>query len=482
MKRGILWSTIAFVAGRAVTFGTTLVLVRLLAPAAFGLVAAVVIYLSLIELASDLGMKASVVYEQQRGITDRVQTAFTLNIVLAALLSAIAFALAPQFADLFRVGNHADLFRLGALNPFITGLANIHDSLLLRELAFRRRTAAQVLRAAVRGAVGIGLALAGLGATALVIGFLAGSVTWVVVLWVLVPLRPKLVFDRAIARSMAAYGGAAAALEVLAVIGSRVDSFVVAHALDVTALGLYTIAFRVPELLLDNVSNNVSVVAFPALAHRRSCDATDLPAPTLGLLRYGALYALPASAAIAILSTPLVAVVFGPRWAPAAGALAAIAVGCGLHAIAYPLGDVFKAIGRQRTMVAINLVSIPVLAASLLLAAPYGLTALAWVRTAVGLSQAGVLVGLSALAIGIHWRGLLEALRPGVSAALGAAAGAAAVRLAWPALEIGPLLAGCAAAGCGALAGLRGLVPGELTALRNLLPRPRASVGLGGSG
>jgi PST family polysaccharide transporter len=473
MKRGILWSTIAFLAGRAVTFGSTLVLVRLLLPADFGLVAAVVIYLSLVEVASDLGMKASVVYEQERGITDRVRTAFSLNVCLAGLLSLTAFILAPQFADLFRVGNHADLFRLGALNPLLTGLANIHDSLLLRDLAFRRRTWAQVTRAVVRGVVGIALALAGLGATALVVGFLVGSAAWVVVLWVLVPLRPRLVFDRAIARSMIGYGGAAAALEVLAVIGGRVDSFVVANSLNVAALGLYTLAFRLPELVLDNVADNISVVAFPALAHHRRQDADSLPIPTLALLHYGALYALPACAVTAILSAPLVAVVFGPRWGAAAGAMAAIAVGSGLHAIAYPLGDVFKAIGRQRTMVAINLISIPTLAGALLLVAAHGLTAMAWTRVAVGVVQGTVLVALSALAVGVHARALLAALRPGATAALGAALGAGAVRLAWPALELGPLLCGIGAAAAGALLALRGIDPTELRVLRELLPGTR---------
>jgi lipopolysaccharide exporter len=480
MKRGILWSTIAFVAGRAVTFGSTLILVRVLVPADFGLVAAVVIYLSLVEVASDLGMKATVVYEQERGITDRVRTAFTLNMMLAGLLSLTAFILAPEFATLFRVGNHPDLFRLGALNPLLSGLANIHDSLLLRDLRFRRRTSAQVVRAVVRGLVGSGLALAGVGAASLVIAFLAGSAAWVVVLWVLVPLRPRLVFDRSIARSMIGYGGAAAALEVLAVVGGRVDSFVVAHSLGVAALGLYTLAFRLPELVLDNVADNISVVAFPALAHHRSENADGLPNPTLALIRYGALYALPVCAATAILSAPIVEVVFGANWEPAAGAMAAIAVGSGLHAIAYPLGDVFKAIGRQRTMVAINFVSIPTLAVALLVVAPDGLAALAWTRVAVGLTQASVLVALSAVAVGVRWRALLGALRPGASAALGAALGAGAVRLIWPELELGPLLAGGAAAGVGALVALRGLDPGALSVLRELLPGRRPRIGLEG--
>ena len=222
-RAGIVWSGAAFMAGKAMTFVATLVLARLLTPADFGVAAAILVYLTMIELVSDLGMQATVVYEQEEGVSERVQTAFTINLALVALLTGLAILLAPLAADLFNAEHRTGLFRLGAANLLIVGLGNIPDGLLLREMDFRRRTRPLLVRALVSGTTSIVLAAAGLGPEALVIGLLAGSGAWTLVLWAMTPLRPRLSLDREIARSMAGYGLGATAIDGMSIVGSRVD-------------------------------------------------------------------------------------------------------------------------------------------------------------------------------------------------------------------------------------------------------------------
>ena len=77
VRRGIVWSVAAFGASKALSLISLLVLARLLAPDEFGVVAAVAAYIALIELGSDIGMKPAIVYEQEEGLSARIQTAFT---------------------------------------------------------------------------------------------------------------------------------------------------------------------------------------------------------------------------------------------------------------------------------------------------------------------------------------------------------------------------------------------------------------------
>src|SRR3712207_1184405 len=120
--RGLLWSGIAFAANKVLTFVTLLILARLLAPSEFGVVAAITVFLALIELISDLGMKAVVVYEQEEGVSDRVRTAFTVNLGFAAVLTGLGVLAAPLVAGFFRIEEHTDLFRLAMLNVMIAAL------------------------------------------------------------------------------------------------------------------------------------------------------------------------------------------------------------------------------------------------------------------------------------------------------------------------------------------------------------------------
>ncbi|HEV3129186.1 MAG TPA: oligosaccharide flippase family protein, partial [Solirubrobacteraceae bacterium] len=159
VKSGVAWSTLTFGLSKALAFVSLLVLTRLLAPSQFGLIGAVVTLLGLIELNSDLGMKATVIYEQERGAGERVQTAFTVNLVLAAVLATAAFLAAPLVAGFFHAPGHVGLFRLAAVDVLLTGLGGIHDGLLLRDLRFRTRILTEVVSAVVRAGVGVTLAL-----------------------------------------------------------------------------------------------------------------------------------------------------------------------------------------------------------------------------------------------------------------------------------------------------------------------------------
>lgn len=473
-RHGIIWATGTFVAGRAITFLSVIVLARLLEPADFGVVAAIVVFLSLLELTSDVGMQATVVYEQERGITDRVQTALSVNVLIALVLAGAGVLAAPLVAGFFGMEEEAWLFRLASLSLLITGLSNVHDSVLMRELAFGRRVFPQIARALVRGVVSIALALGGLGAEALVIGMLAGSATWTVIQWALTPLRPRLTLDLGIARSMVGYASGAFALQVLAVVGTRLDTAVVGRVLGAQALGLYTVASRIPELLIESVAWNVSQVAFPALSRKRVTDPRGLAGATLKLFRYQALYAVPVAAGLALLAPPLVVVLFSDAWREAGGVMSAAAVMMGISAIVFPLGDVFKALGRQRLYVVLMLVQFPVFVAAIVWAAPHGILAVAWARAAVGLLHAVLVTGTVARTVRLGAFDLAAAAAPAAVTGLGVIAGAGAVRLAWPALSVWPLLLGGALGAVGGLAALRLLASGAYREVRSIIAdRPR---------
>jgi lipopolysaccharide exporter len=455
-RRGLFWSAASLLGNRAVNFLSLLALAWLLTPGEFGVAAAVFVFLSFIELGSDLGMKATVVYEQEEGVTARVQSAFTLNLLIAIALCGLAVLAAPLVAGFFRMEDHVGLFRLGALSLLLTGLGNIHDSLLLRGMDFKRRTLPQLSRAVVRAAVSIVLAATGSGAEALVIGLLAGSAAWTVVQWVVSPFRPTFELDLGVVRSMAGYGSAAALLEVLAVTNNRADAAVIGRVLSERALGLYTIAFRVPELVIETVAWNTSQVAFPALSRKRVSDRADLARATLRIVRFQALYALPVAAGLALVATPLLSVMLPSEWESAGGVMAAIAVMTGISAVVFPLGDVFKALGRQRVLVALNLVQLPLLVGSIVAAAPAGIVAVAWARAGAKAVFAVALIAFVLKAIGSDVRSLGRATAPALIGALGVLIAAGAVRLAW---DDGPdlalLLATTAAGAAGGLIAVR---------------------------
>jgi lipopolysaccharide exporter len=471
LRGGIFWSLVTFVAARSVTFVSTLVLARLVGPSEFGVLAAVLAFISLLELLSDLGMRATVVYESEHGVTPRVETAFTLNLIVAVVLTLVAVALAPLAAQFFKVPSEAGLFRIASLDILLTAFGNVHDSLLVREMAFRRRTLPQLGSNVVRAAVTIVLVALGMGAAGLVIGFLTGTATSAAALWIVTAYRPAFTIERSAVRSMLSYGGWASVLQVLAVIGNRADVAIIGRMLGQRALGIYVIGQRLPELVIENVSWNLSIVAFPALARRRTAADGGMVPTTLRLIRYSALFGLPVGIGLAVLAQPLVVVLFGEKWAAAGGVMSAVALMYGCHTIVFPLGDVFKALGRQSVMVAINAVSIPAMIVAMVLAAPSGLLAAVWAEVGVAFAQGILLMVLVLRTLHVRLGVVGRELRAAVAAGVGVAVGAGSVRLLWPEESLGPLLLGSIAAAVVGTVMLRTFARSEYNELLELAQR-----------
>lgn len=461
MRRGVLWSVASLAMSKLLGLVAVLVLARLLAPGEFGTLGAVVAFLAFLQLGSDLGMQAAVVYEQEEGVTRRVHVAFTVNAGLALALTAVGVALAGPIASFFGAADAAWLFRLGVLNLLIAALANVHDGLLLRDMSFNRRIIPQVGQAATQAAVSITLALTGAGAEALVIGLLAGTAAWVVLLWSITGFRPRLVFDKAIARTMIGYGGAAAALEVVALLSARADTIVVGHLLGAIALGIYTIAYRLPELLISNITWMVAGVAFPALSKRRGAGLNEA---TLKLITVLALYTVPVGVLMLVLADPMINVLLGDTWRDAVPVLRAIAVTAFVNTLIFPLGDAGKAQGKQWGMVGLHLVHFPILYVGMSIASDSGLPAVAWVGTSAAVLYAASFVVWARLSLGISSAGVARSLVPALVAGAGAAGGATlGSRLMANAPSVLELALGLLLGVVGTLAALRLITPGLLT-------------------
>ena len=93
---------------------------------------------------------------------------------------------------------------------------------------------------------------------------LAGALAFAVVLWRLVPWRPSFRAQRSHAKELFTFGGTLTGVDVLHGLTTSADSIIIGRVLGATPLGFYSIGFRLPQLLVVNLSVTAAVVLFPA--------------------------------------------------------------------------------------------------------------------------------------------------------------------------------------------------------------------------
>src|SRR5438874_1505526 len=186
-----------------------------------------------------------------------------------------------------------------------------HYALARRWLDFRSRTAAEFADVFIRGFASIGLAIAGFGAYSLVLGYVIGELALSVTMWVLVPWRPRLRLERRQLTPLLGFGGALTGVDVFAAIQSNADYVFVGRVLGTAALGVYTLAFRLPDLIINNLTIVASTVLFPAFA---LVEREALRHAYLTTIRYTVMLALPLAVGLAILAEPFILAAFGEKW------------------------------------------------------------------------------------------------------------------------------------------------------------------------
>ncbi len=415
---------------RIAILGLTLLLARLLTPTDFGVVAAALTIIAMLDAALDLGVGAAVIVGQERGVTDRIRTAYTLNLAISALIAALGMACSPLIARLFGAGDQTWVFALVFAYPLFRGAGQVNDAVLKRDLLFRRRTMVDALRAVVRVAVSISLALTVGGAVSIAAGIVLSELAAMIVLWALVPIRPKVRLQLAEVRGLLSFGGQITAIRLLGSFRSGFDYIVVGSLISTAALGIYSMAYKLPELGIENVLWIFSSVALSMYARASSEGRDQLLAAMLTCTRLLALYGLTAGAALAVIARDAVPVLFSPEWSPAIVPMMIISISLGIMSIAWASGDVFAALGRAGTLLIVDIPATLVMAAALLLSARWGLIGVAMVHLLFNIVYCIARLALARRVTGVSAAALVRALLPAVAvAALTASAGFGATAL-----------------------------------------------------
>lgn len=466
--RGVFWAYGSYVAGRALVLVSTAILARLLTPADFGVVALAVVFIGFLETLSDLGMTQALIVVAKEELFEKAETVWAVSVLIGAAIALVVAGLGPLAAAFFDQPKLTEIMPVLGLNVLLKALGATHYVLAQKELAFRLRTSAELAHVVTRGIVGIVLALAGAGVWSLVLGYVVGTAAMNVVLWTRVRWWPKLRPQRAHLRSLLNFGGVLTAVALLGAVLGSADDLIVGRVLGATQLGLYSIAYRLPELLVVNLSLVAGQVLFPAMA---TIDREALPGAFLTALRYGLMAGLPLTAGLVVLAEPVTLAFFGERWRDAAPAMQVMALWTLMSPINIMIGTAYKAMSRVDILLKIALPQALVLIPALLVFVHQGIVAIAACQAVVMTGFTVLAMGVATRMLNVTVRQLAVACRPAVIAVAGLTVALVAVERSivepWPALAVG------VATGGGVYVGLLWLVARDAMRelVRKALPR-----------
>lgn len=337
------WAFLMSWGDRAMSTAFTILLAAILGPRDFGVVALALIYVALIQLVLEGGVQTALV--QREDLDDEhLSSAFWLNLAMCLVLAAVSFLLAPWWARLNGVPELADVSRALSLILVFYGFTIVQLALFQRAMNFKGLAIRETTAVLVGGVLGIVLAVQGAGVWALVAQQLGFASTQLVLLWAMSSWRPGLRFSRAHARDLVGFSSGVFLSNLGGFLNRRADALLMGIFFGPVAVGLYRLADRFAENVLELTMRPVGHVSLPFFSRLQN-DPPALREAVASCMRTTLIFTVPAMAVMAACSDVLMGVM-GDDWEPAADVLKLLALVSIGKALVFFTGPLLFAVGR----------------------------------------------------------------------------------------------------------------------------------------
>lgn len=270
------WSTITEVMAKLITPITSLILVRVLAPDIFGIVASVNVVISFCDLFTDAGFQKYIVQheiEKAESIYTYANIAFWTNFLISLLFLSIICIFASDIAILIGCPGKAMAIVVACINLPLTSFSSVQTALLKRELNFRPLFFSRIFTVLVPAVVTVPIAFITHSYWSMIIGTIVSNIVTVLTMFFLLDWRPHFEYAFALLKRMLSFGSWALFESVLVWVINWGDIFIVGSILTSYYLGLYQTSMNLVNQIFSIISASMVPVLFSALSRMQSNDS-----------------------------------------------------------------------------------------------------------------------------------------------------------------------------------------------------------------
>jgi teichuronic acid exporter len=309
---GLGWSAGANFLGQIVTWTITVVVMRLLSPADYGLLAMAGVFIAFLAMMASAGLGPAIVQASTVG-EEKLRQLLGIILTINLALSGVLQLTAPLIGDFFAEPKLVEVIRVLSLQFIISSFAVIPESLMGRALKFKAKAIVDLGSNILGGITTLALALSGQGVWSLVWGSMVTISGKTIGLNAVTPFLRIPRFSLRGAESLLAFGGNVTASRVLWFFYSQADMFIAAKLLGKETLGFYSVAMHLASLPVQKISGVLNQVAFPAFSQIQG-NPEMISRHVLKAIRLLCFFAFPVLWGISSVAPELVRLALGAKW------------------------------------------------------------------------------------------------------------------------------------------------------------------------
>lgn len=371
---GLKWSAIERLATQLIQLIVMLILARMLGPHAFGLVGMLAVFIAISQTFVDSGFSSALIRYTERAEVD-FSTTFYFNIAVSVCCYIMLFFSAPYIAEFFKEPQLIGLARVLGIVVIINSFAIVQRAKLTINMDFKTQAKASLLSVFVSCGIAIWLAKLGYGVWALVGQTLSFTLFNVVLLNILKPWLPSTGFSKKSFNYLFGFGSKLLVAGIIDTVYKNIYQIVIGKQFSTLQVGLFTQANQLASVPAMTFTSIIQRVTYPMLSNIQS-GTNKFENIYLLTLRMAALVIFPLMIGLAIIAEPLITIILGKQWAPAAELLTILCFAFMLYPIHAINLNLLNVKGRSDIFLKLEIIKKSLITLMLFITIPMGIKAM----------------------------------------------------------------------------------------------------------
>ena len=376
---GLKWTAGGRLGAQVITWAITLIVMRLLTPEDYGLLAMANVFFAFMLMLSEAGLGPALIQKKNLDNTS-LRSVFAIIILTNASMLLLLNLSAPIIATFFNENRLIPILHVLSLQFLLNIFSTLPSSQLYRQLKFKSLSLINFSTTIIGSILTLLMAYAQLGVWALVLGNLLASMLNVIAINIISPsfLLPR--FSLSGMRNLLSFGGNVTLSRLLWFFYAQADTAIVGKFLGKEILGFYSIAMQLASLPVQRVSAIINQVAFPVFS-RIQDNQEQFCSFILKAARVLSLIAFPILWGIASIANEIILLFLGEKWQSAILPLQLLALMMPLRVLVHFLPSAVDALGRPDVTMRNSLYASIIMPIAFLIGCHWGLdgVALSWV-------------------------------------------------------------------------------------------------------
>lgn len=367
----IKWMAAARLLAQLGTWVITIIVIRILSPEDYGLMAIAMSVIVLLNLLAEMGMGAALV--QRLELDDRlIREAYTLALIVNSFLYFILYISAKPLSEFFSQPQLVEVVRVIGLQFFLMAISVVPQAMLEKNMQFKQRAIIEFVSTISGSLVTLYLALDGFGVWSLVYGNLFRMGMRTAGMNFVFPYLKLPVLNLKRVNHLARFGGWVTAERLLWYLYTESDIFIIGKVLGNEILGIYSVARQLASLPSQKLNSIITQVTLPAFSIMQD-DLNRFRKAFLKATRIIAIFSIPIFFGISAISNEAIHVILGEKWGAAILPMQIMALVMPLKMLGANIPTAVKAIGKPEVNVINLAISCIVVPSSILIGAKWGL-------------------------------------------------------------------------------------------------------------